>query len=164
MKKILQILRNTDQGIPKYVLRAWMIDFIPTILIAAAFAATRMPGPPASDEPIWQTVVSGVVVCPVVETLMLWLFVRLLMLFLKDTVSIAVGSAIIFGILHGMYSVKLGFTVLWGFFVMSLCFLEWRKRSLSSAIIVTSLIHGLFNLAVAILAFIAVGFVLLTQH
>ncbi len=151
MARILQILRNTDQGIARYVLLAWVIEVIPSIIIAALTTALDMPGPPpARRGPFWDEMMGSVVVAPFVETLLLGLILRLLTFFVTNTLRVAAISALTWGILHGIYSLARGLTVLWPFFVDSVCFLEWQKKSLSRAITVTALIHGFHNLVAMI--------------
>ena len=79
MQFILSVLRNTDRPIPVYVWHAWLIDFIPGILIAAIVVASLFgtclsaethPLLPSLMTPtlFWEMVVKA----PWTETLVMW--------------------------------------------------------------------------------------------
>ena len=156
MKRILDKLRNTDQGIARYILWALIIDFIPTALILAAVVFTELllELPDASGESLPSlNVETACLLSPLLETLLLGLTLAFLKLFVRETLWVAALSAIIWGILHGVTNEPdQVFTVTWSFFVYSLCFLEWTKKSVVRAIVVTALLHSCSNVLLILLS------------
>ncbi len=154
MQRILGILRNTDRPIPTYVWHAWLIEFIPTIVILApvlALFGPRMPEAadsvlPSLMTPMWFWI--AIVMAPWTETLIMWLILLLLRLILGNTMWVPVASGLIWGNLHALGGQQWGVSQIWGFFVLSVCFLEWEKRSEGLAFLVTGLLHMWGNLVI----------------
>jgi hypothetical protein len=90
---------------------------------------------------------------PWLETVLMWPALWVLKRLIRNSLGVAFASAILWGGLHSLVSPTWGLIVLWPFFVLSLCFLEWQKRSTGRAILVTGLVHTCNNSlpAVAIL-------------
>ena len=163
MQLILSALRNTDRPIPVYVWHAWLIDFIPDILIAAivvaAIVVAALFGTDLSAEThsllpslttsmlFWELVVKA----PWTETLIMWPILFLLRLILGNTIWVPVVSGLIWGNLHAFGGAQSGLSQIWGFFVLSVCFLEWEKKSKGLAILVTGLSHTCTNLVAFLL-------------
>ena len=153
-KFILPLLRNTDQPVLSYVWRAWLIGFIPTIVIAPIIGlimpdkVPSIDGSPGSmfykQSPI-TIVLSAVVLGPWIETLLMWPILGLLKRIIRKTLWVAAASAVVWGVLHSLAAPAWGLGVAWPFFVFSLCFLEWSKISIGKAITATALIHMLHN-------------------
>lgn len=166
MQFILGVLRNTDRPIPVYVWHAWLINFIPCILIGAIVVAaivvaalfgTRLLAAADSSRPslmtltfFWELVVEA----PWTETLIMWPILVVLRLILGNTMWVPVVSGLIWGNLHAFGGEQSGVSQIWGFFVLSVCFLEWEKKSKGLAILVTGLVHMLVNLVVFLLLFL----------
>jgi hypothetical protein len=74
----------------------------------------------------------------------------------QETHQVAIVSGAIWGILHGLRSLSGGMTSAWGFFVLSMCFLEWKKKSTGKAIVVTSSVHMCWNMALALVALLLI--------
>ena len=70
----------------------------------------------------------------------------------RNDLRIALASALIWGYIHSLFAIGWGLTVCWGFFVFSVCFLEWEKKSKGKAIIATALVHTCQNMVPAVLA------------
>lgn len=153
MQFILSVLRNTDRPIPVYVWHAWLIEFIQGILIAAivvallfgtCLSAETHPLLPSLMTPtlFWEMVVKA----PWTETLVMWPILFVLRLILGNTIWVPVASGLIWGNLHAFGGEQSGVSQIWGFFVLSVCFLEWEKKSKGLAILVTRLVHMWTNL------------------
>ncbi len=71
---------------------------------------------------------------------------------------VALASGMIFGALHvsGGPHITQGVATTWGFLILSLCFLEWRKKSRRRAIAVTALVHTCTNGLVFVVVLTAV--------
>jgi hypothetical protein len=161
MQLILSALRNTDRPIPVYVWHAWLIVLIPDILIAAIVVAALF-GTGLSTEthsllPSLMTLTffgELVVKAPWTETLIMWPILFTLRLILGNTIWVPVASGLIWGNLHAFGGEQSGVSQIWGFFVLSVCFLEWEKKSKGLAILVTGLVHMLGNLVPFLLLFL----------
>ena len=71
---------------------------------------------------------------------------RSVRLILGNTIWVPVASGLIWGNLHAFGGEQSGVSQIWGFFVLSVCFLEWEKKSKGLAILVTGLVHMWTNL------------------
>lgn len=161
-KNTFPLLRNTDQAMLSYVWRAWLIAFIPSLVLGAiatsAFASLghKDPGPDYSS--LMEFAIFGVLIAPWLETIIMWPILSILKRIFRKTLWAALACGALFGALHvaGGPHFSQGVATTWGFFVLSLCFLEWRKKSRGRAIIVTALVHTCTNGLVAGVALIAV--------
>ncbi|RJQ56593.1 MAG: hypothetical protein C4521_00210 [Actinobacteria bacterium] len=99
---------------------------------------------------IW-LVVGGLIVSPFIETLMMIPILALLRRAIPGEPLIAAASALVWAGLHSLLAPAWGLGVVWGFFVFSMCFIAWRKRSLGNAILMTSTLHLAHNLPSIIL-------------
>ncbi len=160
-KRMLGILRNTDQPMLSYVWRAWLIAFIPSIVVSsmatAVFAVLGYEDRLPEMSPMFFLIV-GVIIAPWVETVFMGWILGVLKLIIKNTIWVCVASAIIWGVLHGLQSIGQGLAVTWVFFVLSLSFMEWWKKSKSKAIRAAALIHTCQN-ALAFLALLTITLV-----
>jgi hypothetical protein len=148
---LFQSLRNTDQPILSYVWRAWLIAFIPSLVVgaiaASSFALLGYKDPQPDFSSLSELVVVAVLVAPWLETLIMWPVLAVLKLILRRTLLVALASGVIFGALHvvGGPHLSQGVATTWSFLILSLCFLEWYKKSKWRAIVVTALVHTLHN-------------------
>jgi hypothetical protein len=142
IKSIIPSLRNTDQPVLSYIWRAWLITFIPAFLIGVI---TSQFGEPVSlpDRSVMSWIVGALLIAPWVETLVMWPVLGVLKRLVRRPLWVAVASGVIFGLLHLR---GWGTPQMWGFFIFSLCFLEWQKKSIGRAITVTALVHMCHNL------------------
>jgi hypothetical protein len=146
VKRILQPLRNTDRGIASYVWRATLISLVPSIVIAAVVTiAVPDSEPPGKESPILLVLFGVLFVSPWLETLLMWPVLWILKRLIRNSLGVALVSATLWGCLHSLISPTWGLIVLWPFFVLSLCFLEWQKRSTGRALVVTGLVHTCNN-------------------
>lgn len=154
MKRILALLRNTDRPLAGYVWRAALVAFIPSVLLSAVVTSLFPSGTPDFEGPVLVLALTFVVVSPWLETLLMWPILTVLQRFSRNTLTVAAASALVWGLLHSLAAPAWGLVVVWPFFVFSICFLEWRKRSRGMAIVATALVHTGQNLlpALALLA------------
>ncbi len=147
------LLTDDPRPMRKYILWMWPISFLPTVALgflgsivgidpdAADLTAEALAGAPALV-----VVFLLVIVSPVVETLMMSFVLFILSRFMKKKVTLAMVSAVLWGLLHGLDSPVWGVHVLWPFFVFSCAYLTWRQKSWFHAVWVTCCIHALQNL------------------
>ena len=151
MKRILQCLCNTDRGIGSYVWRASLISLIPSLVVSAvvtiALLMLHQPlnDPPGTGGPVLLVLFGALFFSPWLETVLMWPALWILKRLIRNSLGVAFASAILWGGLHSLVSPTWGLIVLWPFFVLSLCFLEWQKRSTGRAILVTGLVHTCNN-------------------
>ena len=91
---------------------------------------------------------------PWMETFLMWPVLWMLNRLMTAPTKIAIASAVLWGILHSLSAPAWGMIIVWPFFVFSVGFLEWEKKSKGVAIVVTALVHTCQNIipAVAVLA------------
>jgi membrane protease YdiL (CAAX protease family) len=149
-ESLLSTLRNTDQPILSYVWRAWLIALVPALFIGAITTGLGMSG---GQVPDWLPRVRvsllflpfvALLIAPWTETLLMWPVLAILKRTIKKTLLVLGASGLIFGLLHWP-APGWGAPQMWAFFVYSLCFLEWEKKSKTRAIIVTALVHTCYN-------------------
>jgi hypothetical protein len=126
-------------------------------LFAAVFGLLRLagidPGQPPSPASTVGQVFLVVVFSPLVETLMLGAGVKLLSGVVKRPVWVAIISALLWGVLHGLFTPLWFFGTVWSFFLMSCAFMGWRKWSYRRAYMAAFVPHFLINLTVTLLLF-----------
>lgn len=149
---ILRILRNTDQSELSYIWRAWLIGTIGTYVsfvlvsyIAESHHSLPIRSHSTYEEALMYRFFWSVVWAPLKETLIMWPILLMLNWLLQKPLLAALVSAALWAMYHSVHHPWHGFVVFWGFFVMSVCFLEWHKKSTSKAILVTTSIHMLNN-------------------
>lgn len=90
-------------------------------------------------------VLGTVVFAPLVETLLLAGTLKLVADFTQNPLRLAVCSALIWGVFHGLFGALWFFGTVWSFFVFSCAYLAWRKCSFSHAYFAAALPHMLIN-------------------
>ncbi|MCE5187316.1 MAG: hypothetical protein LLF76_14450 [Planctomycetaceae bacterium] len=150
----------TDHPLPmkKYILIMACIAFVPSVLLSSLLYATGLfeqIGPDfesqSSHTPALAMAFGIAVISPIVETLIMSLFLFLLSLLIKSGVKLAIASAILWASLHSLLSPAWGLVVWWPFFVFSCGYLTWRKQSWLKAVWVTTCLHFLQNLLPSIM-------------
>lgn len=132
LNDILRILRNTDQSELSYIWRAWLIGTIGTyvsIVLVSYIAESHHALPtthPIYEDTLMSRFFWSVLWTPLEETLIMWPILVMLNWLLQKPLWVALVSATLWGIYHSVYYPWHGFVVFWGFFVMSVCFLEWH--------------------------------------
>ena len=156
IKTVLRILSNTNQPILNYVWKAALLSIIPTLIISTAVTlALPDKSPSLTGGSAVYIIYSMLILGPFLETLFLWFVLSLIKRFAAKPTSIAIASAVFWGILHSLVAPAWGLIVVWPFFVFSTCFLEWEKKSKGKAIAATSLVHTCQNILPAIAIFVS---------
>ncbi len=144
----------------KYVIRMWLIAFVPSVAIAFLLHATGVLT--ESNEPDLGAglppavmFLAIVVISPVVETLLMCVVLKLLSFITKRRYALAVMSCLIWAGFHSLASPPWGLSIVWPFFIFSCSYLGWRRRSWWHAVLVTSWIHAMQNLLPGILLLVA---------
>ncbi len=152
MQLILSDLRNTDRPITDYVWHAWFVMIIPSlpiVLIVFALFGPRLTQAELDARlPYMTSTMHGVmlVVGAWIETLVMWPVLFLLRRILGNTIWVPVVSGLIWAGLHFSGGQEWGVSKIWSFFILSVCFLEWEKKSKGLAILVTGLVHMISNM------------------
>ena len=158
--RILSLLFDTHGPAWKYIIRAGLIGFIPSAVIAILLSVATggsgegMPKFSGEAGPI-VVFVSLVIVSPVVETVVLGFVLWVLSFLTKKPLRQAVISSVLWGVLHSLAASLWGLAVVWPFFVFSCACLAWRRRSWWHAMGVTCGIHVFQNLLPGILISLA---------
>ena len=152
---LLRWLFDTRVSMLRYVLRAGLISFLPslaiTFLLALAGVLTEETGPTFEGPPL-VLIVLIVFVGPPLETLLMGLVLRILSLITKRSIPLAAMSAFVWACLHSIAAPAWGLGVIWPFFVFSCSYLAWRQRAWWRAILVTSCVHAFQNVLPGIAA------------
>lgn len=149
-------LVRTDRGRVRYAVMAAATSLLPSLALAIVVAQLLPGDMPEFEGPPVVLVLGLVVFSPVVETLLMWPVLMALRQFFSGWVALASGSALAWGFFHSLFAPAWGLTVAWPFFVFTVCFLAWERRSRWEALLVTALVHALHN-AVPALALVAGG-------
>lgn len=152
-------LFDTSNGMRRYILRAWLLSLIPSLVIASLLsAAGLMTETPASDflDEIGkgEMVMMVLLMAPFLETLLLSATLGLLGFFVQSRGKLLAASAAFWALLHLPNGPLIPLVIAWPFFVFSAAYLAWRPRGWLRAIAVVTAIHFLQNLlpALALLA------------
>ena len=150
-------LFRTDEVKSRYVARAWVLALLPSMALAivVGLLAPRMDRPEiAVNGPLMIFFLT--VVGPLFETLLMVPPLFLLNRFAGPGPAV-VGSAILWGIVHGLQAPVWGLVIWWPFLIFSIAMLTWRARGLGIAILMVAAIHGLQNSVPAVLLLVASG-------
>ncbi len=145
MMPLLETLFNTDQPIRRYVWKAYLIAFIPSIIISMAVGFLFPEDGPSFEGSIASLVIGIIIVGPWIETLLMLPIIWLAKRFLSGILRVAVASALTWAVLHSLIAPVWGLGVFWPFVVFSISYLEWSKKSIWKGIAVTALIHTCQN-------------------
>ena len=141
----------TENPLPagRYVVCMWALAFFPSIVLGLLLfcllgeCSEGFMEPRGAPWPVFFLLI--VVVSPVIETLLMVLIFWILEQFLSKEVHLAIGSAVVWGVVHSLLEPRWGFVICWPFFVFSCAYLTWRRQSRTKAFLVTSSIHALQN-------------------
>jgi membrane protease YdiL (CAAX protease family) len=134
-----------------YILLAWMLAIVPSLLLSA-LVNHLVPGqgPQIPAMPATTTLFLLVVFAPVVETLIMGA-VLLLLERLFGFLPALLLSSVGWGLAHSFQAPAWGLVIWWPFLIFSLCFLVWRRRSLALAFAIPAAVHALQNMVPALL-------------
>lgn len=141
MKRVLELLRNTDRPLGSYVWRAWLIAMLPSLVVSALVTFALPDSASPLKGPAVFVLVGVLFLSPWLETLLMWPVLWVLKRCIGSMVGVAAASAVFWGVLHSLAAPAWGLVVAWPFFIFSLCFLAWEKKSAGRAIIATAVIH-----------------------
>jgi membrane protease YdiL (CAAX protease family) len=144
-------LFRTDEVKARYVLRAWLLAFVPSMLLSwlVAMALPAAEAPPLVIDGIL-AVAMVVLFAPLVETLIMVPVVLLLQRLLGFGPAV-VASAVLWGIAHSLAAPVWGLVIWWPFLIFSIAMLTWRRQSLVAAVLVVFAIHAVQNSGPALL-------------
>ncbi len=152
---LLSMLFDNRISMRRYVPRAAVISFLPSMIIVAILASsgimTEERSPTFEGDPLY-LLLMVVVIGPPIETLLMAPILWLLSFITKHEIALAAVSACIWAGFHSLFASAWGLGVIWPFFVFSCSYLNWRERSFWRAILATSCIHSLQNLIPGIVA------------
>jgi hypothetical protein len=152
---LLSMLFDNRISMGRYVLRAGLISFLPSMVIVFILAAsgimTEERAPTFEGNPLF-ILLMVVAVGPPIETLLMVPILRILSFLTRREVPLAVMSACVWAGFHSLLVPAWGLGVIWPFFVFSCSYLTWRKRSFWRAMLITSCVHSLQNLVPGIIA------------
>ena len=149
-------------ALPLYVVVAWHVALIPSILIVLAAHAwfstagvdvkgLQKPAVDIATRNLW----IATVVAPVIETLVLGGVLRLLEFATKRRQVLAVVSALAWGAAHAWFHPLWFFGTVWSFYVFSRAWLAWRPVSYKHAFAAAALPHALVNSSALLMQFFA---------
>lgn len=95
----------------------------------------------------------SIIVAPIVETLLLCLWIETATHFKLKKIRIAVIAGVVAGLFHAIFSPTWFFTTAWGFFVFTCAYLAWRPTSFPKAFTAAAVPHALNNATVVLLLF-----------
>jgi hypothetical protein len=154
--RVLSLVFNTQGPVWQYVIRAGLLSFIPTVVIAFLLGVAT--GGSGEGMPHFNRAagvvllfVSVVIISPVVETLLLGLTLWIVSFVTKRPLRQALVACVIWAVLHSLAAWLWGLVVIWPFFVFSCAYLAWRRRSWWHAMGVVCGIHMFQNLLPGIL-------------
>lgn len=151
---------NERHNIATYILKMVALTLFGAFVAGAVVFALfpEAPQPDVGDAALQPMFVfTGVVILsPILETLMMWPILAVLQRILpnKSPFMIAALSAGVWAVLHSLAAWIWGLVIFWPFFLFSLCFLNWQKRSIWLALGITMTCHALHN-SVPFLAMLA---------
>ena len=152
---LLSMLFDNRISMHKYVLRAALISFLPSMVIVFILAAsgimTEERAPTFEGDPL-VIFLMVVVVGPPIETLLMVPILWILSFLTRREVPLATMSACVWAGFHSLFASAWGLGIIWPFFVFSCSYLNWRRRGFWPAILVTSCVHSLQNLLPGIIA------------
>ncbi len=143
---ISRILR-TDQSIILYIVQASVLAWVPLNLLYI-LAKTIFPRETAFRDPFstpYEAIFITSICTPILETQIMRLIFYILRNITSHTSTLCIISAIIWGGLH-FKSDSSGIHAVWAFYVLGVCYLQWRHISKTKAIWITTAVHSLCNL------------------
>lgn len=140
-----RFLFETDKVPERYIGKAWLVDLIPGLALAAlvSWVVPEEAHHTARYDSLLRVVLT-VVVGPFVETLLMIPPLLILNRLFGPGIA-AIGSALLWGAAHSLSAPAWGLVVWWGFLILSIAFLTWRRQGLGPAILVVFAIHALGN-------------------
>jgi hypothetical protein len=138
-------LFRTDRVKARYVAKAWALSLVPSLTLAILIGLVAPQAEPPDIKIGGATMfVFVVLIGPLLETLLMIPPLLLLNRFAGPGPAV-VGSAILWGIVHGLQAPTWGLVIWWPFLIFSIAMLTWREQGLGVAVPMVTAIHGLQN-------------------
>lgn len=151
---VLGYLLDTKQPEWMYILKA-LATVVPVSLVMGVILDYLFPNIEPPFELDAKFLIYAMISAPIYETFIMIPILAIIKKFTDHTVKIALVSAVIWGVIHGVSYLPQGFGVLFSFFVFSLVFLSWDAVERVKAIYITMVLHALMNTAIFLVAFFA---------
>lgn len=137
---------DVQQSRAAYLGRALILDLPVTFAVASLiYLVTGDTGPEFKGGPLTLLFVICVL-APLIETAIMIPIFGALRWFTRDEALLAALSTLIWALLHSAGHLLHGLGVFWGFFLFSICYLQWSKRSRRQAYCMTAALHALHNI------------------
>ncbi len=152
MKRLIDFLFNTNTPLWRYCLLVLPLATIPSAaLLVTAGLLLQLAGldptrysPPAPTFSPW-AVIASTTIAPIFETFLLAAAIAILSVFITSKIRVAIVSAVLWGIFHGLFGLLWFFGSAWSFFVLSCAYLAWRGKSFKHAYYAALIPHVLNN-------------------
>ena len=140
-----RFLFQPEDSRPAYVLKAWLLVLLPSILLSLAVNVS-MPSAEGPELPLSGPLMIALVtfIGPFLETLIM----AAVLLALRRCVGsgpAVVLSSIGWGVAHSSAAAIWGLVIWWPFLIFSIAFLAWRERGFWTGILIVTAIHALQN-------------------
>ena len=151
-RKTIKFLTDPEQGFFKYLVKSYLLAFIPVQVLALFISFMNIDGSNSDDylldqsEQILEIVAGFVFIAPIIETILMALFITAISLIIKNVYTVSFITALIAGLIHSLFIPFWGIHTFWPFFIFSMAFLTWRKISFIKGFLMANAIHLLYNI------------------
>ena len=150
--KTIKFITDPEQGGFKYLVKSYLLAFIPVQVLAVFISFMNIDGSNSDDylldqsEQILEIVAGFVFIAPIIETILMALFITAISLIIKNVYTVSFITALIAGLIHSLFIPFWGIHTFWPFFIFSMAFLTWRKISFIKGFLMANAIHLLYNI------------------
>ena len=133
--KTIKFITDPEQGFLKYLVKSYLLAFIPAQVLALFISFMNIDESNSDDylldqsEQILEIVAGFVFIAPIIETILMALFITAISLIIKNVYTVSFITALIAGLIHSLFIPFWGIHTFWPFFIFSMAFLTWRKIS-----------------------------------
>jgi len=150
--KTIKFITDPEQGVLKYLVKSYLLAFIPAQVLALFISFMNIDGSNSDDylldqsEQILKIVAGFVFIAPIIETILMALFITAISLIIKNVYTVSFITALIAGLIHSLFIPFWGIHTFWPFFIFSMAFLTWRRISFIKGFLMANAIHLLYNI------------------
>ena len=150
--KTIKFITDPEQGVFKYLVKSYLLAFIPVQVLALFISFMNIDGSNSDDylldqsEQILEIVAGFVFIAPIIETILMALFITAISLIIKNVYTVSFITALIAGLIHSLFIPFWGIHIFWPFFIFSMAFLTWRRISFIKGFLMANAIHLLYNI------------------
>ena len=150
--KTIKFITDPEQGFLKYLVKSYLLAFIPAQVLALFISFMNIDGSNSDDYLLYQSeqileIVAGFVfIAPIIETILMALFITAISLIIKNVYTVSFITALIAGLIHSLFIPFWGIHTFWPFFIFSMAFLTWRRISFIKGFLMANTIHLLYNI------------------